>query len=133
MSRVAVPRVLAVLYSEYIHHPIPPPVRRSDLLKNEYDAAKLRHFMTTELLSVDTASLEATLMPQSKGGRLVRSLQSSPCGGYLLVQVATTFSYSVPVSRFGKDVQLWSLAADITIAVASLPVDDEVPISFDAW
>jgi hypothetical protein len=90
-----------------------------DLLKNEYDENKLKYYMSVEVLSVDmssssststsTSTLEATLVPQSKsktemGGDdlIIRSLSSSPCGRYLLVQSITDFSYSVPINRFGK-------------------------------
>ncbi|KAL7548389.1 hypothetical protein ACHAWF_011676 [Thalassiosira exigua] len=103
-----------------------------DLLKNEYDEAKLRHFLTTEVLCVDTKKLNAKLVKQSAGGCLIKSLQTSPCGSFLLAQLTTKFSYSVPISRFGKDVQIWALDSDATIEVASLPVDDEIPLSYDA-
>ncbi|KAL7531427.1 hypothetical protein ACHAXR_004031, partial [Thalassiosira sp. AJA248-18] len=103
-----------------------------DLLKNEYDEAKLKYFLTTELLCVDTTSLDVNLVQQSSGGCLIRSLQSSPCGRFVLTQLATKFSYSVPISRFGKDVQVWDLGSDSIVDVASLPVDDEIPLSYDA-
>eukprot|EP00579_Thalassiosira_antarctica_P008587 CAMPEP_0201882314 /NCGR_PEP_ID=MMETSP0902-20130614/13600_1 /ASSEMBLY_ACC=CAM_ASM_000551 /TAXON_ID=420261 /ORGANISM="Thalassiosira antarctica, Strain CCMP982" /LENGTH=818 /DNA_ID=CAMNT_0048410771 /DNA_START=53 /DNA_END=2509 /DNA_ORIENTATION=+ len=103
-----------------------------DLLKNEYDEAKLKYFLTTELLCIDTASLDVKLIKQSKGGCLIRSLQSSPCGGFVLAQITTKFSYSVPMSKFGKDVQIWGLDSDSIVEVASLPVDDEIPLSYDA-
>eukprot|EP00581_Thalassiosira_minuscula_P013578 CAMPEP_0183722938 /NCGR_PEP_ID=MMETSP0737-20130205/14731_1 /TAXON_ID=385413 /ORGANISM="Thalassiosira miniscula, Strain CCMP1093" /LENGTH=821 /DNA_ID=CAMNT_0025953185 /DNA_START=96 /DNA_END=2561 /DNA_ORIENTATION=- len=104
-----------------------------DLLKNEYDEAKLKHFLTTELLCINTTSLDAKLIQQSAGGRLIRSLQSSPCGRFVLAQIATKFSYSVPMSRFGKDVIIWDLQSDDgSVEVASLPVDDEIPLSYDA-
>jgi len=103
-----------------------------DLLKNEYDEAKLKHFLTTEVLCVDTRSLDANLVKQSAGGRIIQSLQSSPCGQFVLAQLTTQFSYSVPIRRFGKDVQIWGLGSDSTVEVASLPVDDEIPLSYDA-
>lgn len=105
------------------------------MLKNEYDEAKLKHFLTTELLCVDTRTLETKLVRQSAGGRLVRSLQTSPCGRFLLAQITTKFSYSVPIQKFGKDVQIWDLESDAgsgIVEVASLPVDDEIPLSYDA-
>lgn len=93
-----------------------------DLLKNEYDAAKLRHFLTVEVLIVNASSASSSsqsssspssgpprLLPQSAGGRLVRDLQSSPCGRFVLAQVTTDFSYSVPIGRFGRDVEIWDL------------------------
>ena len=103
-----------------------------DLLKNEFDEAKLKHFLTTELIYVDTASLESKLIKQSAGGKLIRSLSTSPSGRFVLAQLTTKFSYSVPINRFGKDVELWDLDSDSIVEVASLPVDDEIPLSFDA-
>lgn len=103
-----------------------------DLLKNEYDEAKLKYFLATELLCVDTKSLDAKLVKQSEGGCIIRSLDTSPCGRFVLAQFATKFSYSVPMSRFGKDVQVWDLDSDGVVEVASLPVDDEIPLSYDA-
>jgi len=104
----------------------------SDLLKNEYDEAKLKYFLTTELLCVDTKSLDVKLVEQSKGGCLIRSLTSSPSGEFVMAQIATKFSYAVPISKFGKDVQLWKLGSNDVVEVASLPVDDEVPLAYDA-
>lgn len=103
-----------------------------DLLKNEYDEAKLKHFLTTEVLSVDTMSLDVKLVQQTRGGCLIQSMESSPCGQFLLVQLTTKFSYSVPIRRFGKDVQLWQLNSEKIVEVASLPVDDEIPLAYDA-
>jgi dienelactone hydrolase len=108
-----------------------------DLLKNEYDEAKLKYYCTTEVLCLDTTTKsssleEPTLIPQSKGGHLLQSLNSSPCGRYLLAQLTTKFSYSVPISRFGTDVVLWDLESNQQLMVRSIPVNDEIPLSFDA-
>ena len=108
-----------------------------DLLKNGYDEAKLRYYCTTEVLCIDMTATakgeeEPTLVPQSKGGHLIQSLNSSPCGRYLLAQLTTKFSYSVPISRFGKDIVLWDLTNNQELKVASIPVNDEIPLSFDA-
>ena len=105
-----------------------------DLLKNEYDELKLRYYCTTEVLCLDMNENngELTMIPQSKGGHLIQSLSSSPCGRYLLAQLTTKFSYSVPISRFGRDVVLWDLKTDEELMVESIPVNDEIPLSFDA-
>jgi hypothetical protein len=109
------------------------------LLKNDYDADKLRHFLTTEVLLVDagpaSSSKPVRLVPQTAGGRLVRDLQTSPCGRFVLAQTTTSFSYSVPIGRFGRDVEIWdleSLDRPVVVRVASLPVDDEIPLNYDA-
>jgi dipeptidyl aminopeptidase/acylaminoacyl peptidase len=126
-----------------------------DMLKNEYDAMKLRYYLTVEILSIDCSSPAAAavtdskssstmLIPQSQGGRIIKSLESSPCGHYVSAQIITKFSYSVPIGRFGKDVEIWylqqqqqqqnnkSISTNLTTVVASLPVDDEIPLGYDA-
>jgi len=104
-----------------------------DLLRNQHDEAKLKHYMTTQLLKVSTTSLDIKPITQcGEKGQLIKSIQSSPSGKYLLVQRTTEFSYSVPLSRFGKDVEIWSLETNHKLDVASLPIDDEIPLSYDA-
>lgn len=108
------------------------------MLKNQYDEAKLKYFFTTELFCINTVSFHVKLVKQSEGGCLIQSLQSSPCGRFALVQLTTQFSYSVPLNRFGKDVQVWDLESKGDsgdggiIGVVTLPVDDEIPLNFDA-
>ena len=117
----------------------------------------MRHFLTVEVLIVNASSASSSsqsssspssgpprLLPQSAGGRLVRDLQSSPCGRFVLAQVTTDFSYSVPIGRFGRDVEIWDLepssssplssssSSSSVVAVASVPVDDEIPLGYDA-
>ena len=122
-----------------------------DLLKNEYDEAKLRHYLSVELVAVDIATdaCNVRLIPQSSGGAIIpstsgklipqnpsrpilHSVQPSPSKRFLLVTLLTTFSYSVPLSKFAKEIQIWDLESERVIPVASLPVDDEVPLSYDA-
>ncbi|KAL7466167.1 hypothetical protein ACHAXS_006457 [Conticribra weissflogii] len=113
-----------------------------DLLKNSFDEEKLRYFITTELLcvNVDEGIAPALkgedgvekIFPQSEGGRLIQKIQCSPSGRFLLVHLTTQFSYSVPLRRFGTLIQLWDLESDQVVEVASLPVDDEIPLSHDA-
>ena len=62
----------------------------------------------------------------------------------MLAQVTTDFSYSVPIGRFGRDVEIWDLepssssplssssSSSSVVAVASVPVDDEIPLGYDA-
>jgi hypothetical protein len=126
-----------------------------DLLKNEFDEEKLRYYLTGELISVNIAIDDGwkdhiKVIPQSRGGAslpsgplskliplhpsspIIHTIQPSPSQRFLLVTLITTFSYSVPLSKFGKDIQIWDLQSDAVIPVASLPVDDEIPLSYDA-
>jgi dipeptidyl aminopeptidase/acylaminoacyl peptidase len=121
------------------------PVRTyQDLLRNSHDEDKFRYFMAAELVAVDLTSRngddeydQATVLPQSAGGALIQSFTSSPSGRFLLVEITTDLSYAVPLHRFGREVQVWDLhgsaapATDEPIVVASIPVDDERPISYD--
>lgn len=102
-----------------------------DLLRNEHDEAKLKYYLTTQLMKI-SESLEMKAIPQCGDGKLIKSIQCSPSGKYLLVQITTDFSYSVPLYRFGKDVQIWSLETEEKVDIFSLPVDDEIPLSYDA-
>jgi hypothetical protein len=122
-----------------------------DLLKNDYDEAKLRHYLSVELVSVNVSDMPfvVKMIPQSSGGAIIPSTSSklipqnpsrpilynikpSPSKRFLLVSSLTTFSFSVPLSKFGKEVEIWDLQSESVIPVTSLPVDDEVPLSYDA-
>lgn len=121
-----------------------------DLLKNQHDEDKFTYFVSTELLKIDlttnpTSCAEsggssgdssnydsASIITQSNGGIIPYRIESSPCGRYLLVEKATDFSYSVPFHRFGKEVWVWDLYNNDSILIVSNPVDDEIPLSFDA-
>ena len=108
-----------------------------DLLKNKHDEDKFRHYLTVEVMKVDmtqTSSYDsANLLSQSKGGIIPYGMDCSPCGRFLLVESVTDLSYSVPLRRFGKDVAIWDLDGNGAILpVVSNPVDDEIPLSYDA-
>jgi dipeptidyl aminopeptidase/acylaminoacyl peptidase len=103
-----------------------------DLLRNQHDEAKLKYFLTTQLLCIDMADCNVKVLPQCGNGCLFQSLRCSPSGRYLLTQLTTDFSYSVPLRRFGRDIQIWDLESADTIQVESIPVDDEIPLSYDA-
>ena len=119
-----------------------------DLLKNRHDEDRFRYYLTTELVKLDmtvpksTSGMSikydsASIVTQSRGGFIPYELESSPCGRYLLVQFVTDLSYSVPLRRFGRDVEIWDLEApsggnETILPVASNPVDDEIPLSYDA-
>ncbi|KAL7481989.1 hypothetical protein ACHAW6_007664 [Cyclotella cf. meneghiniana] len=125
-----------------------------DLLKNEFDEEKLRYYLNVELISINVvdcaeSSQPINIIPQSAGGamlpstsqkiipqnpspHILHSIQPSPSSRFLLVTLLTTFSYSVPISRFGKSIEIWDLHSKHVINVATLPVDDEIPLSYDA-
>lgn len=107
-----------------------------NLLKNQHDEEKLRYFLASRMVKVDilSKSLECEVLSQTKegNGSLINGVQCSPDGRFLLVNVVTELSYGVPLGRFGKSVLIWDLDSDQTLELASLPVDDEIPLSNDA-
>jgi dipeptidyl aminopeptidase/acylaminoacyl peptidase len=124
-----------------------------DLLKNEHDKEKFLYYLTSQVVQVPLKNPEGDdqkdvrcvqTLPHCGGeGHIFQSLKSSPCGRFLLVEVVTELSYSVPWRKFGKEVQLWDLryldggntsagTNSNNIIVATIPVDDEVPLSYDA-
>mmetsp|Transcript_8184 Transcript_8184/g.19739 ORF Transcript_8184/g.19739 Transcript_8184/m.19739 type:complete len:860 (+) Transcript_8184:126-2705(+) len=106
-----------------------------DLLKNPHDEAKFHYYFTTQLLCIDgivTDSPKTRVVPQCAEGCIFQSIQSSPCGRFLLVQRTADLSYSVPLRRFGKSIELWDLQSSQKTVVQKVPVDDEIPLSYDA-
>ncbi|KAL3938686.1 MAG: hypothetical protein SGBAC_006459 [Bacillariaceae sp.] len=106
-----------------------------DLLKNPHDEAKFHYYFTTQLLCIDgiVADQPTTrLILQCQEGCIFQSIKSSPCGRFLLVQLTTDLSYSVPLRRFGKSIELWDLQSASSTVVQTVPVDDEIPLSYDA-
>jgi len=120
-----------------------------DLLKNRHDEDLFKYYLSIELMKVDLTVSNSTyerasIVTQSRGGFIPYGMESSPCGRYLLVESITDLSYSVPLSRFGRDVAIWDLEApcddtkpepmdaSAILLVASNPIDDEIPLSFDA-
>lgn len=120
-----------------------------DLLKNAHDEEKFRYFLTAQVVKVDLTDTNPTainnstallhVLPQTKEGKVIQRMESSPCGRFLLVEITTDLSYSVPLRRFGKDVEIWDLQAHndddgggSVVPLCSIPVDDEIPLSYDA-
>ena len=104
-----------------------------DLLRNAHDEDKLRYFLTTEIVSVNLEpGHKPIVIDQSKGGKMIRDFQCSPSGRFLLVELITTFSYSVCLERFGKDFQLWDMETGAITDIVSIPIDDEIPLANDA-
>lgn len=104
-----------------------------DLLKNPFDEEKLEYFTTVEVLQLDVSTGKSELLPQAAGGRMIRGMEISPDGSYILaIMTAKPYSYSVPLGNFGKTVEIWSRSSDKIHVVADIPVNDDQPISFDA-
>lgn len=100
-----------------------------DLLKNSSDEALFEHYLTSRVAKV---TLDGKVTPIGAPG-LVAELSPSPDGRYLLVQsIHRPFSYLVPYDRFPRKIEVWDLDGKAVRTVADLPLQEEIPISFDS-
>ena len=80
-----------------------------DLLQNPHDEALFEHYTTAQIARV---TLKGDVTPLGEPG-VVRSMDPSPDGEYLLVQrVQKPFSYSLQESSFPRRIEIWDLAAN---------------------
>ncbi len=104
-----------------------PVVTHEDMLKNPHDEDLFEYYATSQLAAVDLATGRAT--PLGKAG-IVESAHISPNGNYLLVTtIHRPFSYLHPARNFPKEVEVWDRAGKLLHKVASLPLEDKVPIN----
>ncbi|HTG32718.1 MAG TPA: prolyl oligopeptidase family serine peptidase [Thermoanaerobaculia bacterium] len=100
-----------------------------DLLKSTSDEALFEHYLTSRVAKV---ALDGKVTPIGAPG-LVAELSPSPDGRYLLVQsIHRPFSYLVPADRFPRKIEVWDLDGKAVRTVADLPLQEEIPISFDS-
>ena len=97
-----------------------------DLLENEYDATKFDYYATSQLALIDAGSGKVANVG-APGIFLVAD--PAPDGEHVLVsRVHRPYSYLVPAERFPRDVEVWDLTGHVVYKVASLPLQESVPI-----
>ena len=97
-----------------------------DLLENEYDASLFDYYATSQLAVIDADSGRIT-----KVGAPGIFLEADPApdGAHVLVtRVHRPYSYLVPAQRFARDAEVWDLTGHVVFKVASLPLQENVPI-----
>ena len=101
------------------------PVRTyEDLLQDSHDEDLFDYYATSQLMLVKNG----VATPVGKPGIFSR-VDPSPNGKYLLVsRIHRPYSYIVPESDFPRDVEVWNLDGKVEYKVASLPLEDHVPI-----
>ncbi|HJU66090.1 MAG TPA: prolyl oligopeptidase family serine peptidase [Gemmatimonadaceae bacterium] len=100
-----------------------------DLLESPADEALFEHHFTSRIVLV---SLDGAQAPIGDAGIHVE-VEPSPSGEYLFVStVHRPFSYVVPLSRFPERLAVWDMSGRMVKEIADLPLQEEVPISFDA-
>ncbi|HEX9162300.1 MAG TPA: prolyl oligopeptidase family serine peptidase, partial [Thermoanaerobaculia bacterium] len=141
---------------ELAHTPAGPAIQQSsgrkagaptyeDMLKNESDAALFEYHMQSILtiVPVDSevavrGSGSANSEPRTPNSEvpirpsMITDAAPSPDGNYFVVETAhRPFSYTVPLERFPRRIEIWSRAG-LVHEIADLPLADQVPIDFDA-
>ena len=103
------------------------PVRTyQDLLKNPYDEDQFEYYATAQLATVDAAT--GRVIPVGRPA-IFETVRPSPDGRFMLVsRVHRPFSYLHTVDDFPKDVEVWDASGKLAHKVASLPLQDQVPI-----
>jgi dipeptidyl aminopeptidase/acylaminoacyl peptidase len=103
------------------------PVRTyQDMLQTPYDETLFDYYCTAQLVSLDATTLKAT--PIGNPG-LYSGFMPSPDGKHFLVTaVRKPYSYIHPYREFPKAIEVWDRAGKPVYQVASLPLEDKVPI-----
>jgi dipeptidyl aminopeptidase/acylaminoacyl peptidase len=97
-----------------------------DLLKNAHDEDLFDYYATAQLEFVDANTGRATAY--GKPG-IFATVEPSPNGEDVLVaRVHKPYSYFHPVNAFPKEVEVWNRQAKLAYKVASLPLEDRVPL-----
>ncbi len=97
-----------------------------DMLQNPHDEDLYEYYATSQLMAVDTATGKVT--PVGKPG-ILENVDVSPDGGSLLItREHRPFSYLHPNREFPKEVEVWSAAGKMLKTVASIPLQERVPI-----
>ena len=97
-----------------------------DLLENEFDATLFDYYATSQLAVIDRHSGEVTNVGSPA---IFLTADPAPDGMHVLVsRIHRPYSYVVPVEQFARDVEVWDLSGSVVYKVASLPVQDNVPI-----
>jgi dipeptidyl aminopeptidase/acylaminoacyl peptidase len=97
-----------------------------DALQNAHDEKLFEYYATSQLAFVDTATGKIT--PVGKPD-LYQTNSPSPDGQHLLVtRLHRPFSYLHYFNAFPKEVEVWNRAGAVEKQLASLPLEDRVPV-----
>ncbi len=104
-----------------------PVVTHEDMLQTPHDEDLFEYYATSQLALVDVATGKAT--PIGKAG-IIESARISPDGKDILVTtIHRPFSYLHAAREFPKEIEVWDRAGKVLHKVASLPLEDRVPIN----
>src|SRR5262245_53544100 len=100
-----------------------------DMIRTEADAALFEHHMQASLVRVPLDGQATTVLPAA----MIIRATPSPDGRFILAEtVHRPFSYTVPMERFPRRIEIVSAAGQVVRQIADLPLADQIPIDFDA-
>lgn len=105
----------------------PGPVRTyQDLLKTPHDEDLYEYYATAQLALVDGASGKITEVGRPA---IFESMDPAPDARHILLgRIQRPFSYLYPDSAFPRVVEVWDTKGNVVHKLASLPLQDQVPI-----
>lgn len=100
-----------------------------DLLRNEHDEALFDHYFTSQPVMVSWGGATQNFGPAA----IYDNISTSPDGNYFLVStIRRPYSYLVTVGAFPRKLEVWDKKAKMVYVLAELPLQDTVPIGFNA-
>jgi dipeptidyl aminopeptidase/acylaminoacyl peptidase len=98
-----------------------------DLLATPHDEDLFDYYATSQLVYVDASTGKST--PFGKPGIYSLVRPSSDQVHLLVGTIHRPFSYQVPAGSFPQDVEVWDRTAKVEYKIASLPLEDRVPLA----
>jgi len=97
-----------------------------DMIKSSHDEDLFEYYFTSQLATIDTATLRKTLV--GKPG-ILEDVTPSPSGDYILVsRLKRPFSRLVPLNGFPKEIEIWNRRGERVKKIADVPSSEFIPI-----
>lgn len=97
-----------------------------DMIKSSHDEDLFEYYFTSQLATIDTATLRKTLV--GKPG-ILENVTPSPSGDYILVsRLKRPFSRLVPLNGFPKEIEIWNRRGELVKKIADVPSSEFIPI-----
>jgi dipeptidyl aminopeptidase/acylaminoacyl peptidase len=97
-----------------------------DLLEDPYDAALFDYYATSQLALINPGTMQMTKLGMPA---VYLNADPAPDGLHILVtEIRRPYSYIVPAELFPREVEVWDAAGTVVYKVASLPLQENVPI-----
>lgn len=101
-----------------------------DLLRNQQDETVFDHYAKSAIVAIDLETgHQKEILPEA----IYKRLSLSPDGQYLLTEeVQKPYSYTLPYRSFPSRFNIYTAQGDFVKTFYDRPLQDKVPISFDA-